>query len=110
MWHDARIPACSKSASEVILLASSKVKVSIIVGPENQILRSSARKGRLAESGSIHPAKGPLVVGQFRDLGCNARSAIKLAIGRVMESIKTLLEQQPLMALFLTIAIGYLVG
>jgi putative transport protein len=27
-----------------------------------------------------------------------------------MESIKTLLEQQPLMALFLTIAIGYLVG
>ena len=30
--------------------------------------------------------------------------------GRVMELIKTLLEQQPLMALFLTIAIGYLVG
>src|SRR5512134_3249421 len=27
-----------------------------------------------------------------------------------MEFIKTLLEQQPLMALFLTIAIGYLVG
>jgi putative transport protein len=27
-----------------------------------------------------------------------------------MELIKTLLEQQPLMALFLTIAIGYLVG
>src|SRR6188508_3546208 len=28
----------------------------------------------------------------------------------MMELIKTLLEQQPLMALFLTIAIGYLVG
>src|SRR4026209_470020 len=28
----------------------------------------------------------------------------------MMESIRTLLEQQPLMALFLTIAIGYLVG
>ena len=27
-----------------------------------------------------------------------------------MEFIKTLLEQQPLMALFLTIAIGYIVG
>src|SRR5258706_13234660 len=27
-----------------------------------------------------------------------------------MEFVKTLLEQQPLMALFLTIAIGYLVG
>ena len=27
-----------------------------------------------------------------------------------MEYVKTLLEQQPLMALFLTVAIGYLVG
>ena len=27
-----------------------------------------------------------------------------------MELIKTLLEQQPLMAMFLTVAIGYLVG
>jgi hypothetical protein len=45
----------------------------MLVGLENQILCSSARKGQLAESGSIHPAKGPLVVGQFRDAGRNAR-------------------------------------
>src|SRR6187397_15511 len=31
-------------------------------------------------------------------------------IREIMDTIRTLLEQQPLMALFLTIAIGYLVG
>ena len=47
---------------------------------------------------------------------CSASSATRAATrGRrpredIMEFIKTLLEQQPLMALFLTIAIGYLVG
>src|SRR5204862_3262486 len=30
--------------------------------------------------------------------------------GKIMEALKSLLEQQPLMSLFLTIAIGYLVG
>src|SRR4030095_15830245 len=48
---------CSKSASEVILLSSSKVKVSIIVVPENQTLRSSPRKGRLARFRIDSPRK-----------------------------------------------------
>jgi hypothetical protein len=38
------------------------------------------------------------------------RAINKTTKGTIMEFIRTLLEQQPLMALFLTIAIGYLVG
>ena len=44
------------------------------------------------------------VSGQFRSRG------LTVTEGRAMEFIRMLLEQQPLMALFLTIAIGYVVG
>jgi hypothetical protein len=73
MWHDARIPALLKERFGSHFACVIESKGFHNCWPENQILRSSPRKGRLAESGSIHPAKGPLVVGLFRDAGRNAR-------------------------------------
>ena len=74
-----------------------------------------------AGPGQVAQARPRLSAGRRRAAGCRADRARARPVpqpgadrllmrGRGMEFVRTLLEQQPLMALFLTIAIGYLVG